>query len=149
MNLGRQMMGVVALLLLVIALAGYEDHSAEKMGKTTDQMVGKAGDVLDDATITMKVKMALAREPDLKALQMNVDTTSGVVTLNGTVDSQQSSEKAAAIARGIEGVKSVVNRLIVESASSRKGPVIRRFYRQDLMVVDIATFDTDPFYSSA
>jgi hyperosmotically inducible protein len=131
-------MGVVALASLAIALAGCEDHSAEKVGKTIDQTVGKAGDVLDDATITMKVKMALAREPDLKALQMNVDTASGVVTLNGTVDSQQSSEKAAAIAHGVEGVKSVVNRLIVESANSRKGPAMRRFYRQDMMVVYIA-----------
>lgn len=138
MNLRRKVMGVVALASLAIALAGCEDQSAEKMGKTIDQTVGKAGDVLGDATITMKVKMALAREPDLKALQMNVDTADGVVTLNGTVDSQQSSEKAAAITQRVEGVKGVVNRLVVESANSRKGPAMRRFYRQDMMVVDIA-----------
>ena len=138
MHLRRKVMGVVALSSLAIALAGWEDHSAEKVGKTIDQTVGKAGEVLDDATITMKVKMALARAPDLKALQMNVDTAHGVVTLNGTADSQQSSEKAAAIAQEVKGVKSVVNRLIVESASSKKGPAMRRFYRQAPMVVDVA-----------
>ena len=91
MKLRRKVMGVVALSSLAIALAGCEDHSAEKVGKTIDQTVGKAEDVLDDATVTMKVKMALAREPDLKALQMNVNTANGVVTLEGTADSRQTS----------------------------------------------------------
>ena len=68
----------------------------------------------------MKVKMALAREPDLKALQMNVNTVNGVVTLEGTADSRQTSEKAAAVAERVEGVRNVVNRLVIESANSRK-----------------------------
>ncbi|MFO1431708.1 MAG: BON domain-containing protein [Candidatus Competibacteraceae bacterium] len=145
MNLRQKVMGVVALSSLAIVLAGCEDHSAEQMGKTIDQTVGKAGDVVDDATVTMKVKIALAREPDLKSLQMDVDTSSGIVTLNGIVDSQQSRDKAAAIAQGVEGVKSVVNRLIVESASSRRGPAMRRFNRPDLMVVYTAALGAGSF----
>ena len=135
MKLRRKMMGVVALSSLAIALAGCEDHSAEKVGKTIDQTVGKVEDVLDDATVTMKVKMALAREPDLKALQMNVNTANGVVTLEGTADSRQTSEKAAAVAQRVEGVRNVVNRLVIESANSRKGPAMRRPYWQNQVIV--------------
>jgi hyperosmotically inducible protein len=149
MNLRQKVVGVVALSSLAIVLAGCEDHSAEQMGKTIDQTVSKAGNIVDDASITMKIKMALAKEPDLRSLQINVDTSSGIVTLNGTVDSQQSRDKAAAIAQGVEGVKSVVNRLIVESASSRKAPAMRRFNRPDLMVVYTAALGADSLAGTA
>ena len=58
-----------------------------------------------------------------------------VVTLEGTADSQQTSEKAAAVAEKVEGVRSVVNRLVIDSANSRKGPAMRRLYWQNQVIV--------------
>ncbi|MEX2480875.1 MAG: BON domain-containing protein [Gammaproteobacteria bacterium] len=49
-------------------------------------------------------------------LAINVDTDNGVVSLSGTVDSDDEKELAARIAENTEGAKSVVNQLTVEQA---------------------------------
>jgi osmotically-inducible protein OsmY len=70
--------------------------------------------VIDDATITAKVKAAILAKSGLKTLQIDVDTVKGVVTLNGSVDSLLSSDKAKALASGMTGVKVVENRLAIK-----------------------------------
>lgn len=70
-----------------------------------------------DAAITAKVKSAFVAEPDLQALQIDVDTKDGTVTLTGEVDSEQKKERAAQIAQGQEGVKSVDNQITVKASS--------------------------------
>lgn len=52
------------------------------------------GRVIDDATITAKVKAALIGNSATKAYQINVDTKSGVVQLNGFVDSSSARSEA-------------------------------------------------------
>ena len=71
------------------------------------------GEFIDDSVITTKVKSELIAVPDLKSLQINVETFKGVVQLSGFVDSVESVQKAAEVARSIEGVVSVKNDLIV------------------------------------
>ena len=66
---------------------------------------------LGDSTITSKVKSAISSEPELSALKIDVNTENGVVTLTGTVDSQQHLDRAAQVARTVDGVKSVENQL--------------------------------------
>jgi hyperosmotically inducible protein len=70
-----------------------------------------AGQVVDDATITAKVKTDLIADPTTKAHQINVDTNSGIVELGGFVDSQAAKDRAAEIARSVKGVKDVKNDL--------------------------------------
>lgn len=72
-----------------------------------------AGQAVDDATIGTRLKAALAADPDLSALKINVDTTQGAVRLRGEVKSVALRRKAEDMARKIEGVKSVDNQLIV------------------------------------
>jgi len=72
------------------------------------------GEYLDDSAITTKVKAAIFNEPSLKVFQINVETFKGEVQLSGFVDSSQSVSKAGEIARGVKGVKSVKNNLIVK-----------------------------------
>jgi hyperosmotically inducible protein len=72
-----------------------------------------AGQTLDDAGITAKVKTALAAEKDVSAMAINVDTMQGKVTLTGKVSNQTEADRAVQIARGIEGVKSVDSKLTV------------------------------------
>ncbi len=79
------------------------------------QKAEQAGDKIDDAAITAKVKTALVGEPGLKALQINVDTANGVVVLSGAVDTPQDLDRATQVAQAVQGVKSVDNRLNVKS----------------------------------
>ena len=72
------------------------------------------GEVVDDSVITTKIKTQLANDEFLKSFQISVETRKGIVELSGFVDSQNAKDKAGQIARGVEGVKSVRNALIVK-----------------------------------
>lgn len=84
-----------------------------------------AGAVLDDATVTAKVKAELLAEPDLSGMAIDVDTQRNVVTLRGTVRSEDARQRAASLSRAVEGVAQVKNELAVAStraASSEPTP---------------------------
>jgi osmotically-inducible protein OsmY len=70
-----------------------------------------AGEYIDDATITAKVKASIINELGLK--QINVESLQDVVQLSGFVDTPQVKARAGEIARGTKGVKSVQNDLVV------------------------------------
>ena len=84
------------------------------MGCASTQKREGTGEYLDDSAITTKVKAAIFNEPTLKVFQINVETFKGDVQLSGFVDSAQSASKAGEVARGVTGVKSVTNNLIVK-----------------------------------
>ena len=69
------------------------------------------GAYMGDSWVTTKVKTAILNEPSLKVLQINVETYKGVVQLSGFVDNAASRDKAAEIARGVQGVTAVKNDL--------------------------------------
>jgi osmotically-inducible protein OsmY len=72
------------------------------------------GEYIDDSAITAKVKADILGEPTLKVFQINVETFKGEVQLSGFVDTAEKVKKAGEIARGVKGVKSVKNSLIVK-----------------------------------
>lgn len=142
MNISTRFLLAGAAMILAVGLAACDkQHPAETAGKSIDQATkkvgdkmdeaskklgeqsgkageaGEAGEALDDAAITAKVKAAILAEPGLRVLQINVDTTKGVTTLSGSVDSQQSSDRAKEIAGAVAGVKGVENQLVVKSAN--------------------------------
>jgi hyperosmotically inducible periplasmic protein len=71
------------------------------------------GNVIDDATITGRVKTALLNNPDVSGLRIDVDTFKGVVTLSGGVKSESEAEKAVTIAKKTPGVVDVKSTLQV------------------------------------
>lgn len=72
------------------------------------------GQVIDDTSLTARVKTALAREAGFgEAMTVNVNTYRGTVQLSGFVESNEIARRAEEIARGIDGVKSVKNDLRV------------------------------------
>lgn len=73
-----------------------------------------AGAYVDDSVITTKVKAAVLQEASLKSAEINVETYKGVVQLTGFVGSRASIDKAVAVARSVNGVKSVKNDMIVK-----------------------------------
>jgi osmotically-inducible protein OsmY len=72
------------------------------------------GEYIDDSVITTKIKTQLASDDFLKSFQISVESRKGIVQMSGFVDSQKAVDKAGQIARGVEGVKSVRNDLIVK-----------------------------------
>ena len=82
---------------------------------STKELASKAAETLDDVAITTAVSAGLAREPDLSAIKINVDTKNSVVTLNGPAPTEAARDKAGSIARAVEGVKSVENRLVLKA----------------------------------
>ena len=75
------------------------------------------GEYVDDSVITAKIKAKLAADDFLKSFQIGVESRKGIVQLSGFVNSQNAVDKAGEIARGVEGVKSVKNDLIVKYAA--------------------------------
>ncbi len=70
-----------------------------------------AGEYVDDAIITTKVKAAIFDRPTLKSFEIKVETFKGVVYLRGIVAAQSTIDEAVQVARGIAGVKSVRNEM--------------------------------------
>lgn len=73
-----------------------------------------AGNKVSDAVITTSVNAELARDPKLSAMNIDVDTEAGRVALRGTAPDRTSRERATEIAAGVDGVRSVDNRLTVQ-----------------------------------
>ena len=72
------------------------------------------GEYVDDSVITTKVKSLLAADDFLKSFDISVETFKGTVQLSGFVSSQAAVDKAIQITRGVGGVKSVKNSLVVK-----------------------------------
>ena len=69
------------------------------------------GAAITDTAITAKVKSKLMGRDSLKKSDINVTTTNGVVTLEGSASSSTAKSLAETVAKSIEGVKSVDNTL--------------------------------------
>ena len=96
------------------------DQSAERaeamakdLGESAKQAANAAMDKVDDATITAQVSAGLAKDPDLSAVKINVDTRNGAVTLNGPAPNLAATDRAQTIAKSIKGVTSVTNLLVI------------------------------------
>lgn len=74
----------------------------------------EVGEALDDTAITAKVKAALLQAPDVKGLDVTVQTDKAVVQLSGFVDSQAQIDKAIHLAKGVRGVREVQNKMSVK-----------------------------------
>lgn len=73
------------------------------------------GEITDDASITSSINTRYVRDDTVKAMEINVDTYRGVVTLYGSVSSQRVADRAVELARGVKGVKRVISKLTVVS----------------------------------
>ncbi len=78
-----------------------------------------------DPWITIKTKVSLLATEGLRASEIDVDTIDGRVTLHGKVASEAAREKAASIARAIDGTSEVRNLLQVVPERRREDVVER------------------------
>lgn len=114
----------------VVLLSGFVENQAQKdaAGKAAAGVSGATkvhnaiavhastsmGTKLDDTVITGKVKAALMDDKDVKSGQINVETRGGVVSLGGFVSGDKIQKRAIELAKGVSGVKSVVDAMYVK-----------------------------------
>jgi hyperosmotically inducible periplasmic protein len=96
------------------AAAQAVDTAKEK----TKHAVSKTGAVLSDAEITSAVKTKLLADKTVSGSKIDVDTSDGIVTLSGPVRTAAERNQALRLARGTKGVKSVTNKLTLETAGT-------------------------------
>jgi hyperosmotically inducible protein len=72
------------------------------------------GSKLDDTMTTSKVKAALMEDKDVKSGQINVETKGGIVSLSGFVTGNKLKTRAVEVAKGVSGVKKVVDAMYVK-----------------------------------
>lgn len=92
---------LVAMLALLVGCASTEDQAG-------------TGEYIDDTVITAKVKAAIFNDPDLRSMEINVETFKGVIQMSGFVNSRADINQAVRLARAVQGVKSVTNDMKVK-----------------------------------
>ncbi|MBE7547637.1 MAG: BON domain-containing protein [Planctomycetia bacterium] len=95
----------------VLFLVGWIAGSPGCAGTSTRESVGE---YVDSSVLTSKVKAAIFNDPMLKVLQINVETFKDVVQLSGFVDSPEAAARAVEVARSVEGVRAVENKMSVK-----------------------------------
>ena len=90
----------------------------ESAGQKVDSSMNKVGNFMDDSTLTAKVKAALVDHESIKSTDISVKTDQKVVTLSGFVESQAQAEEAVKVAKGVEGVTSVRDKLHVRDSKN-------------------------------
>lgn len=122
-------MNMIRLIWLVMIAAGLiitgcapEDRETtieERAGETTEETQG----MFDDTTISTEVKSKLASDVEMATLtDIEVNTTNGIVTLAGEVESEAVKQQAEQVARTVEGVRSVNNNLVVNPEGEGQQP---------------------------
>lgn len=86
----------------------------------TEKPATTIGEIVDDASITAQVRMALLTHRSTNAFKTTVTTTDGIVTLGGEANNVAEQDLVTKLVNDINGVKSVVNKMTVKPASSPK-----------------------------
>ncbi|GGC67481.1 BON domain-containing protein [Undibacterium terreum] len=79
------------------------------------------GTQVDDSVVTTKVKAALVQDEQVKSMDVKVTTNKGQVMLSGFADNQAQIDRSIAVAKGIEGVTDVDNKLSLKEGKQTVG----------------------------
>jgi hyperosmotically inducible protein len=125
--MSKRMSVVICGLAVTMVTAGYASAqtatektktAVKKAGNATEQAAKDTGANITDGAITSAVKTKLLGDTKVGGLKIDVDTNDHVVTLTGPVHSAAERAEAVRLARNTTGVKSVVNKLVVETAGT-------------------------------
>ena len=108
----------IAAALTGLALAGCNKPDMPQNAQVS------AGTELDDSVITTKVKSALITDSQAHGGDTSVETRKGEVLLSGFVDNQAQADREVQLAKAVDGVQSVQNKLMVKDGKSTAGAVL-------------------------
>jgi len=96
-----------------VARENWTEEHARNASTRAKESGDTVGNSLDDTWIHTKIVAQLVGDTETAARKINVDVKDNIVTLRGTVSSDQEKNEAARIARETQGVVRVVNQLKV------------------------------------
>jgi hyperosmotically inducible protein len=108
----------LAIAIASLALAGCNRPDTPPAEKVS------AGTELDDSVITTKVKTALMTDNLGKGGDTSVETRKGEVLLSGFVDNQAQADREVQLAKAVDGVQSVQNKLMIKDGKTTAGAVL-------------------------
>jgi osmotically-inducible protein OsmY len=85
------------------------------VGDRAQKASARVGEVMEDGALTAKIKSKMALDDHVRARSIDIDTVDGVVSLSGTVQSQEERERAVRLARETTGVREVRDGLLVQA----------------------------------
>ena len=98
-----------ACIVISAAIVPIAAHAAESDRSSPKEFV-------KDSVITTKIKADFAKDKQVSAMRIKVDTdNSGVVHLSGTAKSQAEADRAVTIAQAVKGVVSVRNDIRIQA----------------------------------
>jgi osmotically-inducible protein OsmY len=99
------------------------NEQAREAGQAASAATGRAAQAVTsqarDMSITAELKAKLAKDSQLSALRIDVDTNDGRVVLRGSAPTLAAREHATDLARGIDGVMGVENELQVRAPNGK------------------------------
>ncbi|MCR4346407.1 MAG: BON domain-containing protein [Sulfuricaulis sp.] len=95
----------------VFFVGGCDNRKETTAGSAPNVSVGTT---IDDSIITTKIKSGLLADPVVKGLDPQVETHKGTVQLSGFVEDQAQIERVIEIARSVNGVKNVENKMNIK-----------------------------------
>lgn len=90
-------------------------QEAAEAKAATQAAADSVASAVDDAAITASVNAELAKDQQLSALKIDVDTANGRVQLKGSAPDADSKDRATKLAQAVKGVVSVDNQLMIGS----------------------------------
>ena len=115
--MSKRMSVVICGLAVTMMTAGYAP--AQTATEKTKQAAKDTGEAITDASITSAVKTKLLGDTKVGGLKIDVDTKDHVVTLTGPVTSSAERKEAVRLAKNTTGVKSVVDKLVIEATETK------------------------------
>ena len=97
-------------LLIFLSFLSFVSFSYTSFANTNET----AGQYIKGSSITADIKSRFLADSDIKSLEISVKTHKGIVTLTGKVDTQEQIDKAIQIAKSVDGVTSVKNKLTLK-----------------------------------
>lgn len=94
------------------------EANKERYNREAKESGRKVGTGANDTWLWIKTRFDLAAADDLRDSTINVDVDNDIVTLSGTVASAAQKTRAEAVAKSVEGVKSVRNQLKVQAGNA-------------------------------
>lgn len=110
----------------LILVSGCDTQKADTRATApaTAPVATSVGTEIDDGVVTAKVKSALLADPDIKSFDLKVETRKGEVMLSGFVSNQAQVDRAILVARGVEGVKAVANKMDLKEGAATAGNIV-------------------------
>lgn len=99
---------------------------AARVGHAIDHAWDTVQDQVADALLLTRVRVALLEHLGSDGLRVQIEAKEGAVGLSGQVQKRSSQELAEQVARSVNGVREVRNRITVATGSEGAGPPVAR-----------------------